>query len=71
MVNVCLACRAGLILASKCAVFSWRKLRPPSVILMRAEGWERKNFVPRGWSTVRNKERGRGRGMKFTPARGH
>ena len=48
MVNVCLACRAGLILASKCAVFSWRKLRPPSVILMRAEGWGEKEFCTKG-----------------------
>ena len=70
MVNVCLACRAGLILASKCAVFSWRKLRPPSVILMRAEGWGEKEFCTKG-VVDRNKERGRGRGMKFTPARGH
>ena len=33
-------------------------------------GGER-NFHKKGWSTVNNKERGRGGGVKITPARGH
>ena len=28
-------------------------------------------FIPRGRSTVKNKERGGGRGVKITPARSH
>ena len=28
-----------------------------------------KKFVPREWSTAKNKERGGGRGVKVTPAR--
>ena len=33
---------------------------------MGAEGWEEEKFIPRGWSTVKNKERGGGRGVKIT-----
>ena len=31
---------------------------------MAAEGWGEEKFIPRGRSTVKNKERGGGRGMK-------
>ena len=33
---------------------------------MAAEGWGEKKFIPRGRSTVKNKERGGGRGVKIT-----
>ena len=48
-----LACGAGIILAGESSVFSLQTLRPPSFILMVAEGWEErggKKFVSRGWS---------------------
>ena len=31
---------------------------------MAAEGWGEEKFIPRGRSTVKNKERGGGRGVK-------
>ena len=37
---------------------------------MAAEGWGEEKFIPRGRSTVKNKERGGGRGVKrrlFSP----
>ena len=33
---------------------------------MAAEGWGEEKFIPRGRSTVKNKERGGGRGVKIT-----
>ena len=32
---------------------------------MGAEGWEEEKFIPRGWSTVKNKERDGGRGVRI------
>ena len=32
---------------------------------MAAEGWGEEKFIPRGRSTVKNKERGGGRGVKI------
>ena len=31
---------------------------------MGAEGWGEEKFIPRGWSTVKNKERDGGRGVE-------
>ena len=33
---------------------------------MGGEGWGEEKFIPRGWSTVKNKERDGGRGMRIT-----
>ena len=38
---------------------------------MAAEGWGEENFIPRGRSTVKNKEMGGGKGVKITPAQSH
>ena len=38
--------------------------RPPSLILMTAEGWEEEKFKPRGRLTVENKKRDGGRGSE-------
>ena len=38
---------------------------------MAAEGWGEEKFIPRGRSTVKNKEMGGGREVKITPARSH
>ena len=43
-----LAYRAGVILASECLVFSWRKLWPPSLTLMAVEGWREKEIFSKG-----------------------
>ena len=43
-----LASRAGIILASKCSVFCQRKLWPPSLIVMAAEGWGEREIVTKG-----------------------
>ena len=37
---------------------------------MAAEGWGEEKFIPRGRSTVKNKERGGGRGVKSSGGRG-
>ena len=50
-----LACRAAIIFASECSVFSQRKLWSPSFVLMAAEGWGEKEICR---ATVKNKERG-------------
>ena len=66
-----IACRAGVVLASDCSVFSSRKLWWPSLILMAAEGWrEKKKFAPRGRSKVKNKERVGGDGNPIVPQQG-
>ena len=44
-----LTCRAGVILASECLVFSKRKLWPPSLILTAAEGWGEQEHFTEGW----------------------
>ena len=33
---------------------------------MGGEGWGEEKFIPRGWSTVKNKERDGGRGVRIT-----
>ena len=33
---------------------------------MGAEGWGEEKFIPRGWLTVKNKERDGGRGVRIT-----